>query len=279
MTSVDRLDQQRVDASNAEFWEELCGSGWARMLGITGTEPDALERFDNYFFAYYPYLARRYIDGFQIEGRRVLEIGLGYGTLGHYLASRGADYHGVDIASTPVAMMEHRLGVLNIPTRNRVAVGSAHAIPYPNDFFDFVYSIGCLHHTGNIAKGVAEIHRVLAPGGVAVVMLYNRYSARQLWRVDRMRVASALLGRGLRSPEQVRADYDQSESGAPAPHTDFTSHREARRLFRDYSRARVRAENIDDVYRHNRLLITRGRLLDTIAARALGLDLYIVARK
>src|SRR4051812_38562872 len=196
----------------------------ARALGIEGEAPDALARFDDAYFEFYPYL-KGYVDRFDVSERRVLEIGLGYGTLGQYLAERRARYHGLDIAPTPVEMMRHRLRLLGAPADDDVLEGSALQIPWPDATFDYVYSIGCLHHTGDLPRAIDEVHRVLAPGGSAVIMLYNRYSARQLWRVDMPRIRAA-VGRSVRrSAEAVRADYDTNAAGDAAPHTDFTSRR------------------------------------------------------
>ena len=39
-----------------------------------------------------------------------------------------------------------------------------------------MYSFGVLHHTPDIERSVAEVHRVLRPGGTAYVMLYHRWS-------------------------------------------------------------------------------------------------------
>src|SRR4051794_10759604 len=168
------VGQVEVDRENAAFWSELCGSGLARELGISGDEPEALERFDDHYFRFYPYL-RGYVNRFDLRGRSVLEIGLGYGTLGQYIAARGAVYHGLDIAPTPVEMMRHRLRLRGTADEERVLQGSALDIPWPDETFDHVYSIGCLHHTGDRGRAVDEVRRVLRPGGVAVVMLYNRY--------------------------------------------------------------------------------------------------------
>jgi SAM-dependent methyltransferase len=261
------MTQVELDRQNATFWSELCGSGLARSLGITGNEPGALERFDDEYFGLYPYL-KSYVDRVDLASRDVLEIGLGYGTLGQYIAECGGVYHGLDIAPSPVEMMRHRLRLLGLDGDDGVLQGSALEIPWPDATFDAVYSIGCLHHTGDLLRAVGEVHRVLKPGGTAVVMLYNKHSARRLRAGIRAWPAAA-----------IRGSYDQNVEGEPAPHTDFTSRREARLLFRAFSRMRIDAQNFDHLSLRGRTLLTREQVLRTPLPRALGLDLYIVAEK
>src|SRR5947207_2788032 len=83
----------------------------------------------------------------------VLEVGLGYGTLGQLIASRNADYYGVDIAEGPVANMRRRLSWLGLPEDHAVQA-SVLALPFGDESFDYVYSIGCLHHTGDLERSV-----------------------------------------------------------------------------------------------------------------------------
>ena len=97
-----------LDDRNAAFWDELCGTNLARELGITDASEESLARFDEAYFALYPYLLG-YFPRKAVQGRRLLEIGLGYGTLGEALAWLGANYHGLDLAAAPVAMMRARL--------------------------------------------------------------------------------------------------------------------------------------------------------------------------
>src|SRR4051794_38775712 len=208
--------QALIDQSNAAFWSELCGSEFAQSLGIRDHGPESLRRFDDAYFALYPSL-KGYAPA-DVRGKNALEIGLGYGTLGQYIAEQGAVYHGIDIAPTPAAMMQHRLRMLGESwVEQRIGIGSAHAIPFPDDSFDYVFSIGCLHHTGSIEDGVGEIHRALKPGGRAVVMLYYRHSLRLLKMIDLPRVSALFRqGRWL-SPEQIRAAYDTNIAGDAAP--------------------------------------------------------------
>ncbi len=70
-----------TDQANAEFWNELCGSNLAQRIGITDHSKSSLERFDRAYLEYYPYLLR-HVRLDELANRRVLEIGLGYGSLG-----------------------------------------------------------------------------------------------------------------------------------------------------------------------------------------------------
>ena len=254
------VEQAVTDSENAAFWNELCGSQMARSLGITGDEPEALRRFDDQYFAFYPYL-RGYVDRHDLDGRQVLEIGLGFGTLGQYIAERGAVYHGLDIAPTPVEMMRHRLRMLGTAADERVVQGSALEIPFPDESFDYVFSIGCLHHTGDLERSVREVHRVLRTEGKAVLMLYNRYSLRQLWRVDRRRLAAALRLTRVPNAAEVRGYYDVNAAGAAAPHTDFSSKADVRRLLRQFSHVEIKAENFDDIYLRGVHIVKRDRAI------------------
>jgi SAM-dependent methyltransferase len=262
------MSQSAVDTQNAAFWDTLCGSNLARSAGITGRGEDDLRRFDELFLGFYPYL-ERYVPG-DFGGKKVLEVGLGYGTLGQLIASRNADYYAADIAEGPVANMRRRLSWLGLPEDHAVQA-SVLELPFPDETFSYVYSIGCLHHTGDLEGSVQEVHRVLVSGGRAVVMLYNRHSARRL----RFALPRMLQGRrGKSLDDELRGIYDPDDSGEGAPHTEFVSRREVRSLFRGFDRVKTDVQNFDG-YAFG---IRRDWFLNNIA-RVVGLDLYIVADK
>jgi SAM-dependent methyltransferase len=271
--------QEQLDAANAEFWAELCGSYLARSVGVQDASAESLARFDRAYLALYPYLGR-YLPWH--SGERVLEIGLGYGTVGGLLAARGLDYHGLDISPGPVGMMVHRLELLGVaaaPTRVRQA--SALAIPHPDASFDVVVAIGCLHHTGDLAAAIEEVARVLRKGGQAMVMVYNRHSYRRAVTLPMRMLRSGAWRDPVRRAEFVRASYDSDNEGTAAPATQFTSAAEIRRLFAGFSQVSVRRENFDDVVLHLRgrhPAINRAVFLNNLA-RIAGLDLYVTATK
>jgi ubiquinone/menaquinone biosynthesis C-methylase UbiE len=270
--------QSSIDERNRAFWDELCGTPAAQALGITEITPASLALFDNWYMEYYPYLAR-YLDDLPLEGRRVLEIGLGFGTVGQALAARGARYTGADIAAGPVAMMNDRLHWLGRGDEATAVQASALELPWEDESFDVVVSIGCLHHTGDLPRAIGEVHRVLVPGGLAFVMLYNAHSFRLLVQAPRRRLQGFLAGQS--AAERVRGMYDQNTSGETAPHTDYVSRRDVHRLFGAFSSVSIDVQNfaVHARYFHGRrVTIPRERLLGNVA-RVVGLDLYIHARK
>lgn len=275
MASETEAEQAQIDAGNAEFWDELCGTRLAMSVGITDSSPASLARYDAAYMDFYPYL-ERYMPPAGASGR-VLEIGLGYGTVGQRLAAGGLTYHGADIAEGPVRMMRDRLGHLGVAAEEaerRVRVASVLELPHDDAEFDYVYSIGCLHHTGDIPGAVGEVRRVLRPGGTAVVMLYAEHSARQAW-LAAWNLPSRLLRRGPSHEERLRWRYDRSLAGEAAPVTEFTSVADAKRIFGEFSDLAVRRENMDEPVIW-RLHIPRRWFLGW-PARVAGRDLYITA--
>ena len=270
MTTVD------VSQHNAEFWDELCGSHLARQLGVRDASSGELARFDAAYLALYPYLLG-YFPREWVQGRQVLEVGLGYGTLSEALARMGADYHGLDIAAGPVEMARHRLTGVPGARPEQVLQGSALELPFADASFDLVASIGCLHHTGDLFGAIQEVRRVLRPGGRLVLMVYNRRSLRRLvaapvWALRRRRDRAG-------ADEAMRARYDARADGAAAPHTDFVTAPELRGLLHGLHDVRVERRNMDGLPIPYVAEHSRSALMTLRVDRLLGLDLYATARR
>src|SRR5579862_4718273 len=122
-----------LDAANIAYWDELCGSRLARSLGISDASAESLDKFDHWYFDFYPYLLEE-IPVAEFAGRDVLEIGLGYGSLSQKIAQGGARYFGLDIAPGPVEMVRHRLHQTGLS--GDVKQGSILDPPFPDDSFD-----------------------------------------------------------------------------------------------------------------------------------------------
>jgi SAM-dependent methyltransferase len=269
-----------VDRANARFWNELCGTTLADREAIAGQTAEALSRFDDAYIAFYPYLLE-YVNPARMAGRSVLEIGLGYGTLGQRIVAAGSDYHAVDLAEGPLYAMASRLH--HAGSARKIVRATSAVLPFGSNSFDYVVSIGCLHHTGRLTQCVDEVRRVLKPGGTAIVMLYNQFSYRR-WMRSPLRTIGAFLHERVSTAAQQRATererrlYDVDSAHEAAPETVFVSERGIRRLFAEYSGLETRKANCDDLVPLGRFLRLRERFLPIVGRRA-GLDIYITARK
>ena len=274
-------ESSTLAARNAAFWNELCGTSFARALGVTDDSPASLKRFDDWYFAFYPYLLI-HIPFEDMKAKDVLEVGLGYGTVSQRIAEVGARYHGLDISPGPVWMANHRLQQAGLC--GQVRQGSILKADFPNSSFDFVVAIGCLHHTGDLQAAIDECHRILRPGGKLVCMVYNAYSYRRVYQARRETIRYAfreLLGyRGVAEARtsKERAAYDANAAGDAAPHTDFISRRSLRYLCKKFSSFAAQSENIDNGTPFEKSP-PRRELLKTLWPRLCGLDLYATAVK
>src|SRR5205807_1080625 len=98
-------------------------------------------------------------------GKDVLEIGVGLGTDFTRFVRAGANAHGVDLTQAAIELVHHRLELEQLSADIRV--GDAERLPFEGESFDLVYSWGVLHHTPDTRRALAEVRRVLRPGGEA----------------------------------------------------------------------------------------------------------------
>jgi SAM-dependent methyltransferase len=271
--------QDEVNARNVEFWNALCGAWIANALGITDASRESLRKFDDWFFDLYPYVGD-YIPFAEMRGRRVLEVGLGYGSVSQRLAESGADYTGLDIAAGPVEMVNHRLR--QIGHGGKALRGSILDAPFADSSFDYVVAIGCYHHTGNLQRALNESHRVLRKNGLLVAMVYNAYSHRRWFEARQATIRYLLwdwfrIGAPPLATATERASYDLDATGNEAPHTDFVSRRHLRQMCRRFASFRATLANIDQEPPFASR--PRSELLNTKWPAWVGLDVYFHARK
>ncbi len=278
--------QDYIDKSNENFWNELCGTQLAKQLGVTDSSKSSLTKFDDFYWNYYPYL-KKYLFLDKLAGANVLEIGLGYGTVSQILAQAGCNYHGLDIAPNAAAMAAHRLEQHNI--QGDLRVGSMLECPFSDNYFDYVISIGCFHHTGNMARCIDETYRILKPNGTAVIMVYNKFSLRQ-WNSWPFMTAKNLFGELFFKKSQLVTDaqrkaYDKSGEEEGAPETQFFSKKEIHCMMSKFKNVDVMRENFDEDFAlklGKKAIFSfdkRQKCLNSIWTQMGGLDLYIVAKK
>ena len=237
------------------------------------------------------------------RGLRVLEIGCGVGTDGLQFARAGATYTGVDLTEAAVELARKNFESAGMPGEFRVS--DAEKLDFTDESFDIVYSHGVLHHTPDIAAALREVHRVLKPGGRAIVMLYHRgsYNYRIGIRVLRragagllrseggIKIVNRLTGEPIESLREHAASLrnahgqfsgaellNQSTDGAGNPLARVYSRREAGDLFRDFREVELRA-----YFLNKRFIPVVGNLLprsiESMLASRWGWHLWIYATK
>lgn len=107
-----------------------------------------------------------------LKGLQLLDVGCGGGLLAEEFARQGCAVTGVDpsVESLTVAGAHATAQGLRI----RYERGSGEALPFTADSFDVVYCCDVLEHVNDVGQVIAEIGRVLRPGGVFLYDTINR---------------------------------------------------------------------------------------------------------
>jgi SAM-dependent methyltransferase len=241
-------DKQQVH----EFWNEAsCGEN----LYLPGLTREAYEAQAQKRYELEPYILE--FAGFDsTKAMRVLEVGVGLGADHQRFAESGADLYGIDLTERAIEHTQRRLATFGLSSQ--LTVGDAEQLDFPDEYFDRVYSWGVLHHSPDTPKAVAEVWRILKQGGVAKIMIYNKWSmvGLMLW------IRYALLRlRPYISLQEIYAGYLES------PGTKAYSFSEARHLFDAFSEVSIHT------------VLTHGDLLESGAGQRHQGTMLSIARK
>ncbi|MCH8150019.1 MAG: class I SAM-dependent methyltransferase [Planctomycetes bacterium] len=119
-----------------------------------------------------------------VRNRSILEIGCGQGVDADVMTRYCRRYVGVDLSEQSIEIARREVGKRQpIRARPIFLTADAEALPFHDQQFDMVYSVGVLHHTPDFLAAILEAHRVLEPDGALVLMLYRSYTP--LWLVLR----------------------------------------------------------------------------------------------
>ena len=101
------------------------------------------------------------------ENGVVLELGVGTGRIAFPVIVAGCRVIGIDIAYEMLRTAQ-REGNAEHLTQLRLVQGDISQLPFPDAYFDGVMVVHVLHLVPDIRQVVAEVKRVLRPGGVMV---------------------------------------------------------------------------------------------------------------
>lgn len=165
-------------------------------------------------------------------GERLLDIGCGAGRHSLGAVRRGADVVALDLSRHDLRRAADGVaeyGDVDVPNPGRfLAVrGDARRIPFEDASFDRVIAAEVLEHIADDAAAIAELARVLRPGGVLAVTVPRFVPERVCWALSRqyheipgghVRIYRAA---GLRAKLRRAGLHPQSQHHAHALHTPY----------------------------------------------------------
>ena len=104
-----------------------------------------------------------------VRGKLVLDAGIGTGRFSDVVARWGGVPVGVDLS---LAVESARRNLARYP-RSLVVQGDIFSLPFREESFDHVFSIGVLHHTRSTREALRSIARLVKPGGVVAAAVYE----------------------------------------------------------------------------------------------------------
>jgi SAM-dependent methyltransferase len=128
-----------------------------------------------------------------LRGKLVLDVGCGMGRFADIASRWGARVVGVDLSAAA------EVAARNMEDREAVSIFRADvfSLPFAPESFDYIYSLGVLHHTPNCEQAFKRLPRLLKPGGTIILWVYSGYN--RWYRMSDLyrRVTRRLPSRGL----------------------------------------------------------------------------------
>jgi len=171
--------------------------------------PQWYEDLRNYRYGYlHPWLPRVLMH--DVQGKDVLEIGVGVGVDATELASRGARYSGIDITRNHLEKAQKHFELRGLPYQAFIEADLTEH--HFTQTYDIVYSFGVLHHLAHEDAALRKIHTILKDQGELRVGLYATVSFFNAWMF-----AMWLLRNRCRMPFNVWQGVlaDKSDPDAP----------------------------------------------------------------
>ncbi|TAF65993.1 MAG: class I SAM-dependent methyltransferase [Cytophagales bacterium] len=202
------------------------------------------------------------------KGKKVLDVGCGNGYVLSKFAKEGAEVYGVDITDKAIELTTKRFDLLDL--KGNFQVANAEQLPFEDETFDCVTSMGVLHHVPDTIKAVSEVHRVLKKDGRLIVMFYHKNSIKYLFRFQLLK----LLGK-----KNIQTSVNEVD-GVGNPKGDVYTKKELKLLLKDFKNIEMFAGLVEPYhFLPGKLTKIFPRALLKPFERSLGWFLYAKAYK
>jgi SAM-dependent methyltransferase len=103
-------------------------------------------------------------EGFDLEGKRVLDFGCGSARVLRHFVDAGAELWGCDVDAASIEWVQEHLSPPLRVFRNRFEP----PLPFAAEKLDLIWATSVFTHIDNWSEWLVELHRVLAPGGLLI---------------------------------------------------------------------------------------------------------------
>ncbi len=169
-----------VNAGNLIAWATGAAADTDAMkahvrLGYEAAASDHVTRYDELGEAHYRRIAAALLQHLDLQGRHILDAGCGTGILSWLARTEGAaSVVGVDLAAHMLRVCRDKdRAATPAPGPIRLSQGDAEALPFGADAFDVVLSSMVHSMVPDEARMVAELARVVRPGGILALATHG----------------------------------------------------------------------------------------------------------
>ncbi len=147
------VDAQYYAGSFGYQWHRYAGARWGVESDLTFTQRTGFRPEE-------------------LRGRLVLDVGCGTGRFADVVVRNGGRVVGIDLSAAA------EVACRNLRECEQAGIFQADVfhLPFAPESFDYIYSIGVLHHTPNCEEAFKSLVRLLKPGGQIAIWVYSAYN-------------------------------------------------------------------------------------------------------
>jgi ubiquinone/menaquinone biosynthesis C-methylase UbiE len=108
--------------------------------------------------------------------KHILDAGCGPGILLDFFNNFNINYIGLDLSTEMISIARKQIGIKPYTSTNFFLRGDIEKLPFSNDSFNIVISLGVIEYLPNDNKLLAEFYRVIKPKGFLLISVTNKYS-------------------------------------------------------------------------------------------------------
>ena len=130
------------------------------------------------------------VDDYIMAGEKILDLGCGNGRLFEFLKNKKVDYIGIDSSEKLIETAKKKF------PKAKFQRADALNLPFPNNFFDKIYSIAVLHHIPSEEfrlQFLREAKRVLKPEGLLILTVWKFHQPKELYLILRYTISKLIV--------------------------------------------------------------------------------------